>query len=76
MRTNDVCYHYIIIIFKCAERAGTAAGRYSIPYCTEGGTVGFFVLFSLKGIIFPQVQPLNQLPGESRQTHFILLNIQ
>lgn len=36
----------------------------------------FFVLFSLKGIIFPQVQPLNQLPGESRQTHFIILNIQ
>lgn len=32
----------------------------------------FFVLFSLKGIIFPQVQPLNQLPGESRQTHFII----
>lgn len=36
----------------------------------------FFVLFSVKGIIFPQVQPLTQLPGESRQTHFIKLNIQ
>lgn len=73
MRTNDVCYQGH---FKCAERAGAAAGRYSIPYCTEGGTVGFFCSFLLEGIIFPQVPPLNQLPGESRQTHFIILNIQ
>lgn len=36
----------------------------------------FFCSFSLKGIIFSQFQPLNQLPGESRQTHFIKLNIQ
>lgn len=35
-----------------------------------------FVLFSLKGIIFYQFQPLNKLPRESRQTHFIKLNIQ
>lgn len=50
MRTNDVCYQGH---FKCAERAGAAAGRYSIPYCTEGGTVGFFCSFFLEGDYLP-----------------------
>lgn len=50
MRTNDVCYQGH---FKCAERAGTAAGRYSIPYRTEGGTVGFFCSFFLEGDYLP-----------------------
>lgn len=67
---------FVIRVILSVQNVQELHGRYSIPYCTEGGTVGFFCSFFLEGDYLPSGSAFESAARRSRQTHFIILNTQ